>query len=359
MPPIDDLPDFLRSSLEHRMTGLVWRCVQSGGLAVEPQLHRGLATESMLTEQRNRRLSAALAHAHELLAEEGIGVATFKGVAAERRWYEGVGDRPCWDVDLLVAPHSLNRSGRLVETLDPRRPNDGRIQRLVDAGILQTIDVVFEGVVLDIHFDLFKLGISSRQPDIVWERTVEVALADGAMVHALDAETSLVLSLLHLNKDRFAKLLGFVDVLRIMERGHLDWGFVDAFVKGEGIETPYSHAFEVVVQTLGIDHSLDLPTGWRSRLWNILWSPEIRLLGEGSRLRYGRRTAVLFPFLVTGRFWDAVRYVFRRMFPRSDMIDLVHPGTSGPYLWRLASARFRQRMKQAQERRALNAREGR
>ncbi|HKZ25210.1 MAG TPA: nucleotidyltransferase family protein [Acidimicrobiia bacterium] len=359
LPPVDDLPGFLRSAMEHRMLGLVWRHVQSGGLAMDPELQRGLATESLLTEQRHRHLSAALLHASELLAGKGIDVATFKGVAAERRWYDGVGDRPCWDADLLVAPHSLSRAGQLIEVIDPHRPNDGRIQRLVDAGILQTVDVVFEGVVLDIHFDLFKLGFRSRQPDVVWDRTVQVTLADGSSVRALDAETSLVFSLLHLNKDRFAKLLGFAEVLRIMKRGDIDWEFVETFVSREGLETSHSHALYVVLETLGIEHMRRNPsTGWRSRLWNALFPRETRLLGEAGRLRYGRRTALLFPFLVRGRSWDAARYLVRRMFPKSDMVDLVHPGTSGPYLWRLTAARVRQRMKRAKERRVLDAREG-
>ena len=115
-----------------------------------------------------------------------------------------------------------------------------------------------------------------------------------------------------------------------------------------------------MIETLGLDlPSPDPVAGWRHRLWHALCPPEIRLLGEGGRLRYGRRSAVLFPFLVRGRLGDATRYVVRRMFPETDMVDLIHPGTSGPYLWRLSAARIRQRKRRAQERRALDAREGR
>ncbi len=57
-------------------------------------MQRGLATESLLTEQRHRKLSDGTRQRHDLLSGEGIDVATFKGVTAEQRWYDGIGDRP-------------------------------------------------------------------------------------------------------------------------------------------------------------------------------------------------------------------------------------------------------------------------
>ena len=72
-----------------------------------------------------------------------------------------------------------------------------------------------------------------------------VTLKDGSTVRALDAETSLVFSLLHLNKDRFAKLLGFAEVVRIIDRGGIDWEFVDRFVAREGLETSHTQALQV------------------------------------------------------------------------------------------------------------------
>jgi len=356
LPPVDDVPGFLKSAMEHRMMGLVWNRARSGEFVLDPDLHRSLAAQSLFTERRHRKLSDALIHASELLAEKGIDVATFKGIAAEQRWYDQVGDRPCWDVDLLVAPHSLHRAGELIEMLDPERRNDGRIQRLVDADLLRTIDVVSDGVVMDIHFDLFKFGFRSRQQQLVWDRTVALPVAKGRSVRAVDAEISLINSLLHLNRDRFAKLLGFVEVLRIIERGDIDWDFVDAFVVFEGLETTHTRALTVVLETLGIDHPTPTPPGgWRSWVWNAAWPPRIRLLGEEGRLRFGRRGALLFPFLVRGRSLDAARYVLRRSLPRSDMVDLNHPDARGPYLWRLVDARVRHRLRRRRERRELAA----
>lgn len=351
---VDDSREFLMSAAEHRMMGLLWRQTQSGELVVDPSLERVLATESLRTEQRHRRLSLALVHATELLAAKGIDVATFKGVAAERRWYDGVGDRPCWDVDLLVAPHSLHRAGELSRSLDPGGRDPARIQRLVDAGVLQTIDIAFEGVVLDIHFDLFKFGFRSRQPEQMWARTVQVPIERGRSVRALGPEISLIFALLHLNRDRFAKLLGFVDVLRIIERSDLDWEFVDQLVRGNGLETPHALSLAVVLNTLGVENPRPfIPTGWRTRIWNAFWPANIRLLGEEGRLRFGRRGFMVLPFLIRGRVVDAACYLVRRMFPRREMVDLIHPGTEGPYLWRLARARLSHWIRQRGARKSL------
>jgi hypothetical protein len=341
------------------MIGLVWNRVKAGELVLEPDDHRNLAAESLKTEFRHHQLSAALSHASERLLENGIEVATFKGVAAEQRWYDQVGDRPCWDVDLLLAPHNLDRAGELIEILQPKMRNDGRLQRLVDSGALQTIDIEFDGVVLDLHFDLFKLGFRSRQQKLLWERSLMVSLPGGESVRALDGEISLIFSLLHLNRDRFAKLLGFAEVVRIVERQEIDWDFVEAFVEVEGLETSHRLALGVVCETLGIEPPVPVATaGWRSKAWSALWPPEQRLLGEEGRLSFGRRSVLAFSFLVRGRKGDAARYVLRRMLPNRDMVDVVHPGTQGPYLWRLVNARVGQRMKRRRERRALEQARG-
>jgi hypothetical protein len=334
------------------MMGLVWETAQSGELTIAPDLHRNLAAESLSTELRHRQLAAALGHASEFLSAKGIEVATFKGVAAEQRWYDQIGDRPCWDVDLLVAPHSLPRAGELIEALQPEIRNDGRIQRLIDTGRLQAIDISFEGVILDIHFDLFRLGFGTRQPDRVWDRTVTLPIAEGVVVRALDAEMSLIFSLLHLNRDRFARLLGYVEVLRIIDRSDIDWEFVDSFVTGEGLETSHRLALAAVFEGLKVENpSYQVVGGWRGRVWNVLWRPSIRLRGEEGRLRFGRRGVLLFPFLVRGRGTDAARYLLRRMFPRRDMVDLMHPNSRGPYLWRLIQTRAGHLIRRIRERR--------
>ena len=355
LPQIDDGGRLVASAMEHKMTGLLLSRLEQGECTLEPELERDLAAISLLIEDRHRRLTHALACVSERLQTEGIDVATFKGVAAELRWYDRIGERPCSDVDLLVAPHDLHRVGELVELLEPGHRMGGRtLQRLADDGALEGLDLRFDGVSIDVHFDLFKLGYPGRQPETVWSRTLPMTLPGGGHTRMLDPELSFVHLLLHLNRDKFRTLLGYADISRILDRESLDWDFITRFVRREGLKTQHALALGVVVDTLRLNvPDCVVPTGWRASIWRIAWRPKTRLLGELAGIRYMRRGPLLLPLLVHGRARDAVGYWFRRLFPPRAVVDIKHPGTRGPYLWRLLVGRLGQRRELVVKRLAL------
>jgi len=47
-------------------------------------------------------------------------------------------------------------------------------------------------VPIDLHWDILKLGVDSRNRAVIWERTVEFALPNDGMTRALDPESSYV-----------------------------------------------------------------------------------------------------------------------------------------------------------------------
>ena len=116
LPYFEDGAHLVASAVEHHMAGLLFHRIR-GDLRLEPAVERDLVAINLFMEARNRRLRGALAGISERLHAEGIDVATFKGVAAELRWYDHIGDRPCSDIDLLVAPHNLHQVGALVDLL--------------------------------------------------------------------------------------------------------------------------------------------------------------------------------------------------------------------------------------------------
>jgi hypothetical protein len=272
------------------------------------------------------------------------------------RWYDGMGDRPCADVDLLVAPHDLHRVGELVELLEPDHRLDAwAVRRLVAEGAIQSLDFRIDGVAIDVHFDLFKLGYPGRQPEVVWSRTLPVTLSEGVRTRMLDPELSFVHFLLHLNRDKFRSLLGYTDIARILDREVLDWDFIDRFVRSEGLETQHSLTLEAVVDTLGLPRAdRASATGWRAGIWRIAWRPKTRLLGDVAAIRFMRRGPLLLPLLVHGRGRAAVLYWMRRLFPPAAVIDIKHPGTNGPYLWRLITGRIGQTGERAVDRLAAH-----
>ncbi len=356
LPHFDDGAQLVASAVEHHMAGLLFHRMQGAHLTPEPAVERDLLAINLYVEAWNRRVMKALAGISERLQTAGIDVATFKGVAAELRWYDHIGDRPCSDVDLLVAPHDVHRVGALVELLEPDHRLGGKAtQRLVDEGALQSLDFRFGGVSIDVHFDLIKLGFPGRQPEVVWNRTVPISLPEGGSSRMLDPELSLVHFLVHLNRDKFRSLLGYTDIARILEREELDWDFIARFVHREGLETQQALALQAVVDTLSLGGpDQTAPAGWRATVWRIAWRPETRLLGEIAGTRYMRRGPLLLPLLVHGRGRDALRYWLRRLFPPAALVDIKHPATHGPYLWRLISGRVGQRRELAADRLALH-----
>jgi hypothetical protein len=153
---------------------------------------------------------------------------------------------------------------------------------------------------------------------------VPFILPDGRSVRALDAECSYVHFLMHLNKDRFRRLLGFVDVARVYEREPLDHAAVERLVRADGIETSVSASWEVVVRTLGLDARNQIPAApVRSLIWHIAWRPSVRLRATESTIRF-RHRQWLIAVLGRGRLVEAVRCWVRMSLPPVDLVAYLH-----------------------------------
>ncbi len=268
--------------------------------------------------------------------------AIFKGVIAEQRWYDRVGERPCWDLDILLAPSQLGRIDEIVSSLQPGHALAGVSQRLFERGFIQGLTLWVDETPIDLHFDLFKLGLKSRLAETVWQRVVwqDAAQLKGP-VRTLDAETSLLHFLIHLGRDRFSRLLGHVDIARIIEREELDWAVIETMARQEGLDAPVSVAVTALSATLAIPLPTVRTSGWRKWIWGFLWRSEIRLQGEVGRHRFRRRGKWLLPLTVRGRSVEAVRWWLKTVVPPAALLDERHPGLRGPYLWRLVAGRFR------------------
>ncbi len=307
LPAVDDPLAVLRTAVEHGMAGLLLGAVEAGDQpAWAPHLALLRATR-MRTRARHQHLWAALGGVTTALAGAGIEVAAAKGVTAEVRWYERTGDRPCADLDLFLCPQQLDRLDDAVAVVEPGHPLAGRVRDLAARGFLQSIDLVWEGVPVDLHWDLLKLGVPSRGRDVLWERTTTVPGPDGTAVRALDAEASFVHFLVHLNRDGFARLLGFADVARISCAGPLDEGAVTRLVDADGLGTCVGASWNVVAETLGLDGPRRDEGGRvRRALWHLVWRPPVRLQGPEAKAR-SRQRKWLVALLVPGRSLELVR----------------------------------------------------
>jgi hypothetical protein len=337
----DEVDRLLASAAEHRMTGLLFTRAEAGELNLPRRHLLALVRADLRQQAHHRRLWSALERLQRRFDALGVMTATFKGVSAETRWYDRLGERPCADLDLLLDPRMSHRIDEVVRDLQPGYLLAGDLHRLMPSGLLPSIDLDVDGIEVDLHTDLLKVEIPVRQATVIWDRTVTVEGPDGIRVRSLDPEISLVHLLLHLNRDRFARLLGYADVARLLAREEIDWAFVEDFLRGEGLLAPAHGALDAVADALGLERPpLPVSRGPRAALWRALWPEEERLQGRVGLAVEGHRQFWI-PWLASGRQGEALWWwVRRRLLPPRALIRLYYPDTAGPYPWR----RFRGRL---------------
>jgi len=335
------------------MTGLLNTWVNDGVLSVPRDSGMQLAAYNLRIRAHHHRLWGALGVVTEKLGDIGVAVASFKGVTSEARWYDRIGERPGTDLDLLLSPTQFDRIEDIIALFQPDHALTGEAQMMAGLGYIQHIDLRrVEGIDVDLHFDLLKILIPSRHKEEVWERTTEFDSGEHGSFMVVDPESSLIQSLLHLTKDRFSLLLGFVEVVRIIEREELDWDYIDRFVRQEGLEVPVYKALDTVVVTLDLDVPLTSSVrGWRVSMWRVLWGSSTQLQGRWGRTAHHRRQFWI-PLLARGRLGEAIGRLWKLAFPSRELMDHYYPDVPGPYLWRLIRGRIRRgrgRRREAQD----------
>lgn len=326
---VSDPDRLVASALEHRMHGLLWSAVERGDIDVPAGAERTLASQFLRTRDHHRRLWAALERIGAVLAERGIEVATFKGVTAERRWYRRMGERPSRDLDLWLAPHHLDRAGEVVRLLHPGHRLTDDVQALVDRRQLQSVDLVVDGVAVDLHFDPVKLGVWMPNLSSMWQRTVMLG-----RVRVMGEADAAVQLLLHLAKDRFSWLIGLADVPRLFVPP-FDVGTVEAEATEGGVERPVGASYATVQVLLSTGDTARVPWAWR-----LTWPRRLFLDGD-SGWRRARHRQVWIPLF--GRFPTVanLRALARVLFPPRPLVAYWYPDESGSYLPRLVRGRVR------------------
>ena len=340
--PTDDFEGLLQSAAEHRMTGVLWSAVNAGDVSLPQRFEQSLAFHQLATRRHHNDLWAALEELTERFEDAGVRVATLKGITAEARWYEAMGERPSQDLDLLIDPARLGNVERAVELVQPDHSLLSHLGEVVRDTGLQAVDLRGpRNVAVDLHFDALKLGIPIRQSAMIWSRLESLDSPGGRQVRVIDAETAFLLHLFHALKDRFSYLIGLVDVLRIVEREDLDWEYIDRFLEQEGLEVPAWLSLRTIYELLGLEAPRHgVPSGWRAKAWGKIWPEEICLNGYAGRVQHHRRQ-MLVPALGRGRLRDTMASTRFVILPPRPMLDYYHPDTAGPYPWRLAVGRWR------------------
>lgn len=321
-------PGLVASALEHRLGGQLLAMVDAGHMELSTADHRRLTAADLATIDFHRQLWSALASALDAIGELGIEAIAIKGVAEEARLYGPLGQRPCADIDLVIASHHVDRIDEILERLDPVQPDIAVITDLVRRRQLQHVHLVWEGVALDLHLDVLKLGIWTRHNDIVVATATTVQGPDGGSIPVVAPEVALIVFLTHLNKDRFSYLGAYGDVARAVRDPDLDWDLVHRFVDGEGLAVPVWKSLGAVAEDLAVDIDVPPVKGWRGRAWDRLWPAEVRLCGHDGRSDHRQRQWWI-PVLASGRGAELGPELRRRALPSKALLDYHKPELRG------------------------------
>jgi len=342
--------DVVRSASEHRVAGLLKTAVDNATPAT-PEAVSLLDSLDVATWARNRLLAAAVVEIGGIADALGIDVAFMKGVVSETRWYSRRGERPTWDIDLVISPWHRERAGDLVEALQPTHSILPFLQSILKRDRLQSIDLGYKGLPVDLHLDPLKLEVAdSRFPERLWERVDRVSLDEGT-APVFDATVSLLLTTLALNKDRFRYLLGHSDLLRIQHDSGVDFARCERLATAEGVLGPVTATLAAVEADLGLTtgHARASST---HPVWALIWGPKVRLLGEEGKIRFRYRQSLIPMFDL--RRWPEVAVAWaRRILPSRALLDRTYPEVRGPYLTRVIVGRVRRRLDRWRQRRAV------
>lgn len=351
-PDVESLTsELVDSAIEHRMEGLLYSWATA-----ENRLGSDAGNTLAATETRNWARNELLAtHAVRLEADaaaHGVEICFMKGVVLESQIYSRRGERPTSDLDVIVRGGSTRDISAWVESLQPRHRWIPQLETLISGGHIQAIDLSVAGVQVDLHFDPLKLEIvGSRAASDLLARVVKRDIGVGT-VTGLDAEASLVLALLHLNKDRFRRLIGFADAQRLVDRVR-DWDWIIDYARAERLTTPLLASLDVVSNSLGTaPHRVSSGSTVDRRLWNRVWPERTRLLGYQGAVRY-RYRQMLIPLFDPRRWREAMVGAGRRLFPPRPLVGAFFPERRGGYLTTLLVGRIALRLERARRRRAV------
>jgi hypothetical protein len=360
---VPSAPGIASLATEHRLHGLVISALDSLEDAGARALREELALIDGWTWARHVFLATELSRVSSMLSSQGVEHYLMKGLAVETRFYDRMGERPSVDLDIVLLERSSIATA--LEALEDESRDPGVVQQLADEGWIQSVDVVLpSGTIVDLHIDPLKLGFQSRFSGTV-RHDLQKLTIDGTTIHTLDATASLLVALLHLNRNRFRHLSGFADVARILTRSEIEWPAFNEHVTGDGLEVLIDGSLRAVRDQLDLDSSL--VSRWASTrrlplhraMWRVAWRPSTRLAGTAGRFRMGRRSQFLMPALCRRRLTWSVRWMVRRLFPPSRVVEFNHSNVSGRYLVRLVRGRWREIRHTWSHRRAGSQRHGR
>lgn len=120
-----DWPHFEKVARRHRIEPFILRAIEEAGLAAPSETFERLKSESGRVRRDNLLLAGECERLRRHLTNAGIDHLFVKGLALARLAYGGIHLKKGWDIDLLVSPDDVDRTGNLLSGLGYARTLPG------------------------------------------------------------------------------------------------------------------------------------------------------------------------------------------------------------------------------------------
>ena len=264
-----------------------------------------------LSAMRALTMAPALEEVLHELRKSNLPAMVLKGPALAERFYADPALRPYGDIDLLVplAEHACLAEilGRLDYVVDEEHGGTQAVQSGTAEFPYETKYVGRNtGMVLDIHYDPFQLGLKPLDMEGVWQRA-EPRRLYGQEVLTPGLNDLLLILAVHLHRHSFERLLWLKDVDLIVRREglSLDWPWLADRAAAEGVSSSLATVLRLsrrlLATPLPAEASL-IRRGWSTAMvHSLLWN-ESYLLSDDLRQQRWRRAVQFVP-------WEGVRGV--------------------------------------------------
>ncbi len=251
---VSDWKAFAEKAAEHLAVPFVYRDLTRIGTRILPDVREAIKTKYQVSIARNLRIAALLVRLHEQWFEpRSIRYAAVKGVVLAQRYYGGLVERSCRDLDLLVEPtncaatlsHLCDIGFRLVGKFalpEDRRQRGKYIEALCDLrkGIkLRSPD----GDLIDLHSSLDHMGSDFQTSDLL-ART-EAVLTLGREIPALSTADIFVYICYHHSRHNWTRLHWLADLGRISASLSFDPNAVRRTARQYGMESLVNSCLEM------------------------------------------------------------------------------------------------------------------
>jgi hypothetical protein len=348
-PIVTDWAALVHAAHVHGLLPLVAEQVQSSAYPAEAK--RSFLAHRLSYSGRLMQLERHLARVLTALSASGVPTLVLKGPALANTIYPKSTLRPYGDIDIVcheedwTATHEtmLQLGYQPVDGLTAPPPKVWARKAYYHTQYFRAD----QSVLVEVHYDLWQIGLRPRLGERFWKRAQPVTIA-GAEGRMLAPEDQLLHLCVHLHHHGYKRLIWFTDLALLLRANpELDWKYVIWAAQQEGVGPSIYYALGYLERLLGVGppawvQAALRPSRLQVALHDHLWPAAAIVNLEiddtvscGEFHEVPEATELVSNMVLSGRRWEKTLYLARLLAPSNRWLAHYY-GTTDP-----ATLRFR------------------